>query len=252
METLLRLPNSFTLFPALPSELRLKIWGFAIFPRTIGLERRYKQEKRRNSSDRPGTEKTVSVFIGWMSADPPPITLSICHDSREEALKVYQLAFGSYQPYLRSYAHMPRTYVNFSTDTLYFGHGHGDDHQTSLAAGPSDPLLDLFLSGGFHGCDDEDKIQRMIIDNTEELYGKKNFCWDEIREFRVLKELTILAWEDNNNMTALIKHARDTLSSVVEAHPEWVVPKITIPFEKEDGTCFEVDVRPNQVATSAA
>lgn len=186
-------------------------------------------------------EKTVSVFSGWMSADPPPITLSICHESREEALKVYQLAFGSYQPALRDYAHKPRTYVNFSVDTLYFGHGRGDDRH-SLAAGPSDPLLDLFLSGGYHGCDDEDKIQRMIIDNTEELYGKKNFCWDEIREFRALKELTILPWDDD--VAVLIKHARETLTSVVNAHPEWVVPKITIPFEGEDGSCVEAHVSP--------
>jgi hypothetical protein len=85
--------TTFPLFPNLAPELRLKIWAHACFPRTVSI--RYL----------PSLETCVS-------SSPPPTILHVCHEAREEALRMYSLAFGT-----RSSP--ARIYFNPYRDTLY-------------------------------------------------------------------------------------------------------------------------------------
>ncbi|KAF4636850.1 hypothetical protein G7Y89_g1224 [Cudoniella acicularis] len=69
-------PQQFTLFPELPPELQLKIWKMALKEGRI-IEVRTFQVRGYPKHSRPIT--------------PQPPLLHTCHDSRKEALKVYQL-----------------------------------------------------------------------------------------------------------------------------------------------------------------
>jgi hypothetical protein len=207
--------TTFTLFPKLPSELRLKIWRLAApGPRTVPVEYRMKYDTFEG--------KRVSTFSGWRSSDPVPVILHICHEARDEALKSYQPAFGSY-------FQQPKIYINFDIDTVLFGMELETLSQNdSLGShGPSDYLLELFLGGDYHGANDGEKIQRMVLDINESLYGRRAFCWDEIRPFENLKELTVRSWDEDDMADVLMRHFRGTLGTVAGKHPDWAIPGIT-------------------------
>ncbi|KAH8602948.1 hypothetical protein B0O99DRAFT_604744 [Bisporella sp. PMI_857] len=206
--------TSFTSFPLLPYEIRLRIWEFiAPGPRTVQVSyhANYKQFNGRASA----------AFDGWISKTPIPTILHICHESRVEALKSFQLAFGTY-------FHKPTIYLNFDMDTVLFGDEDLADNRWSPSSTASDYLLDVLLGGGYHGPDDTDKIQNMVFDIHEDLYARRNFCWDEIRLFAGLKEITLRVWDEDNWRERLMSHYRATLTVVAKAHPEWVIPKIRV------------------------
>lgn len=94
--------------------------------------------------------------------------------------------------------------------------------------GPSDYLLDIFLGGGYHGADDAEKIQQMIDDINEDLYGRRNFCWEEIRHFTALKELTLITWEVDAVADEMMVFFKETLTAVARAHTEWAVPQVKV------------------------
>jgi len=148
------------------------------------------------------------------------VVLHVCREARAESLKRFEVAFGNH-------FHDPSIYLNFSTDVVRFGNDRLVE-TSWLGAGAMDYLLDVLLSGGYHGADDTDKIQFMSIDIHEDLYDRRNFCWDEIRLFRGLKGLTMMAWDESSMADALMSHYRVTLAAVASAHPEWIVPKISV------------------------
>jgi hypothetical protein len=210
-------PPGFTLFPDLPLELRLKIWSFITpGPRIVSIK--YKGLSFYSIG------KGFSAAAGWRSPDPVPIVLHICRESRTEALKSYQLAFGSY-------LHPGRIYFDFSKDTLRFGNSQGDAYMTvpeMLQSGPIDYLLDVFLGGDFYGADDAEKVKYMITDIDESVYGRRAFCWDEIRLFTGLKKLTIMPWDEDEMADELMRGYRNTLRNVASKHHEWVIPQIAV------------------------
>ncbi|KAG4433461.1 hypothetical protein IFR05_011065 [Cadophora sp. M221] len=211
--------TTFTLFPELPFELRLKIWNcIASGPRTVTIT--YGSQATRHKG------KTISRFDGWGTPEPTPVILHICHESRAEALKLYQLAFGSH-------FHIAKIYFNFSTDILRFGNGHEAEYLARdsewIKAGPAPYRLDLFLAGGFYGGDDSEKVQYMVLDLDEEVYGRKYLFWSEIKELTALKELTVLAWEDNDEAAnVLMQNYATTLTHDLKQSPEWVAPKTIV------------------------
>ncbi len=210
---------TFTVFPELPFELRLKVWKYvAPGPRTVTIS--YESHATRYKG------KNISRFDGWGTPDPPPVILHICHESREEALKSYKLAFGSH-------FHAAKIYFDFSKDTLRFGNGNEVDYLTRdaewIQAGPTTYRLDLFLAGGYFGGDDSEKVQYMVLDLDEEVYGRRYLFWNEIRDFTSLKELTILPWEDNDNAAdELMLNYCSTLKHDMKQSPDWVVPKVIV------------------------
>jgi hypothetical protein len=205
-------PTAFSLFPELPSELRLKIWRFCFpGPRTVRIQ--YKAKTRHS------VDGKRSNFSAWTSTNPIPIILHICHESRQEALKFYRLAFGSF-------FHQPSIYIGFDIDSVHFVDEKMDHPDRWKNLEPCTYLLDVLLGGEYYGSDDGEKIQRMVLDINESLYGRRSFCWDEIRLLPQLKELTLVAFDTDDMADELMRHFRETLGSVARAHPEWVVPDI--------------------------
>ncbi|KAL2072644.1 hypothetical protein VTL71DRAFT_11987 [Oculimacula yallundae] len=211
--------TTFTLFPQLPFELRLKIWQcIATGPRTVTIT--YGSQATRYKG------RTISRFDGWRTPEKVPVILHICLESRAEALKSYQLAFGSH-------FHAAKIYFNFSTDILRFGNGPETDYLLRvpdwIRAGPADYRLDLFLGGGYHGGDDSEKVKYMVLDLDNEVYGRKYLFWSEVKEFTALKELTVLAWEDDDGPAAtLLQSYADTLKHDLKQSPDWVAPRTVV------------------------
>ncbi len=94
-------------------------------------------------------------------------------------------------------------------------------------SGPIEYMLDIFLGGDFYGADDAEKVRYMVMDIDESVYGRSSFCWDEIRLFTELKELTIVPWDEDELAVELMRKYSTTLRRVARAHPEWVLPRIT-------------------------
>jgi hypothetical protein len=90
------LHKSFTRFTDLPIELRLKIWRHTL-PGPRNLYMKYGKARGK-------------FFCPY----PPPICLHICTESRAEALKYYERAFGE-NP------NLSETYFDFSQDGLMIG-----------------------------------------------------------------------------------------------------------------------------------
>ncbi|KAE9380141.1 hypothetical protein N431DRAFT_432430 [Stipitochalara longipes BDJ] len=86
--------NTFTLFPKLPQELRLKVWQSTVEPRIVRIK--------------------WSQQLSQCTTLDNPIILRISHESREEGLKTYRPAFATIS------ASQPVIYANFSLDTVDF------------------------------------------------------------------------------------------------------------------------------------
>ena len=109
-------PRTFTCFPKLPVELRLKIWGYAssvtrnvdIWARSLDIEIRY------------SFQRTLYFY----SSLPPPAVLHVNSESRCESLKYYDLDFGTYFTFKHAdsapftISSPCRVYFNWNTDRL--------------------------------------------------------------------------------------------------------------------------------------
>ncbi|KAL2072643.1 hypothetical protein VTL71DRAFT_11986 [Oculimacula yallundae] len=84
--------TTFTVFPALPYELRCMVWEASCFPRVVEIE--YEEE------------------TGFTPRCADPIALKVCKESRNTIIQSYPLCFGSI-------FHQAKTRFNFSIDTLY-------------------------------------------------------------------------------------------------------------------------------------
>jgi hypothetical protein len=95
--------DTFTLFLDFPVELRLKTWRHAFpGPRVVKV----------NSY---GTVKQDGYhFHAFYSTSPVPIVLSVCQESREEALRHYHPSFDMGNPSIPSII-----FFNYDFDTLY-------------------------------------------------------------------------------------------------------------------------------------
>ncbi|KAH6682654.1 hypothetical protein B0J14DRAFT_673036 [Halenospora varia] len=92
---------TFTCFPKLPPELRLKIWKLADGRRVL--------QFKLHSKQRTG-------LIKFKNQSGTPALLQVCHDSRQIALKHYVLGF---EQKLRSWKPI---YYSASKDTIVFNH----------------------------------------------------------------------------------------------------------------------------------
>jgi hypothetical protein len=99
--------TTFTLFPTLPIEIRLKIWGIVLSnPRTVAIT-------CNKEPYQPGKPRAAKSFT---SDSPPPALLHVNRETRYEALSIYA-------PYLRILSSPHCTYLNLSLDTLKFADG---------------------------------------------------------------------------------------------------------------------------------
>jgi hypothetical protein len=106
-------------FTDLPTELRLKIWHFScLTPRLVEV-RTEDYPGNWNISFSPTRHGTKVRTIEWATKCPAPALLSVCHESREMALKVYTLrfevlAYGFYTIYINPL--LDTIYMNFKWD----------------------------------------------------------------------------------------------------------------------------------------
>ncbi|RDW77141.1 hypothetical protein BP6252_05194 [Coleophoma cylindrospora] len=208
--------QNFSLFPDLPLELRLKIWRHTFHVNRI---------------------VAISIvlgggrFSGWKSLDKPPVVLWVNSEAREEALKHYKLSFGT--P-LRPAS----IYFNPRIDTLRFGNGLGDDFRINreawLEAGAGNYLLNVFLGTGYtprpgiKPASNCQSVVSMIVDVDEDIYGRRVFIWNEIKDFCNLKELTILAWDEDSKSAERMDKFQSTLNITAADFRHWVVPNINV------------------------
>jgi hypothetical protein len=109
-------PPYFYLFSQLPTELRLKVWKYALpGPRLV--------ELTVQSPERPdieyGTTQSSAQNLRWLwviNNAKSPALLYVSHEAREVALGSYE-ATGAWEPSFRPWR---KAYINYSADTLYF------------------------------------------------------------------------------------------------------------------------------------
>jgi hypothetical protein len=107
--------TEFTQFGKFPKELRLKIWRVLLLqPRIIEIEAKHEPVPGsfpgQFSQNRPRHDN----YMVSRHSREPPVTLHICHESREEALNAYKL-----MPIFATSRH--RIYFNPLMDIAYFG-----------------------------------------------------------------------------------------------------------------------------------
>jgi hypothetical protein len=103
---------AFPKFLELPTELRRQIWRAAFPPsRVIELI---------DGPGRTGRLRAQQLVTPWITPARPPPILYVCRESRDEALRYYQLAFGRN-------GFEPRIYIDFTREIVYFGRGTRGD-----------------------------------------------------------------------------------------------------------------------------
>ncbi|APA13997.1 hypothetical protein sscle_12g087670 [Sclerotinia sclerotiorum 1980 UF-70] len=196
--------TTFSYFPALPTELRLKIWHLHIHPRrklNIGLKLDYKH-------------RTHPAVLGWFIArakigstevNPIPAILHVNREAREAGLTSYELAPGKFD-------RAGTAYINFERDVLTL----------DLF---DEKLLPMILTG-FRGAGAE-KIMNLEF-NVIDLNA---FCWDYIQHFSSLRILTLELWEMHIHIDEL-SSMRDKLRTSARKYPKWKVPEVWVDFRR--------------------
>jgi hypothetical protein len=196
--------NEFHFFQALPSELRLRIWGFALdVTRNVNITCDAGIIQR-------GFHRSAKSF---RSSNRPPALLHVCHESRFEGLKLYNPVFQTESS--------PRyIYVAFSQDTIN-------------ACGS---ILQFLRTSELQG------IQKMALDVKDPAYFG-HFGMDILKQMQPnLTELELVVqqekvWGWNRGRDYLQKVKGDFLYAI-ETDPEWLWPEIRI-VEAKTGELFE-------------
>ncbi|KAI0596743.1 hypothetical protein F4775DRAFT_584776 [Biscogniauxia sp. FL1348] len=121
-------PTNFTKFGELPPELRIKIWQHAMPEARIVV---IKSPYTRNTQTPKSLDEALSHACDdeetWQSTTQIPALLHVNAEARYEALKHYILSFGVG-------GRQSRVYVDFSRDTVFFGHSELKPECSSLWA----------------------------------------------------------------------------------------------------------------------
>lgn len=225
--------NQFIFFPKLPIELRLKIWREALpGPRII--EAYYDYHESSDGDISNGVIRTNQ---------PPPVLLSVCFESREEALRQYISICNPEDFREVNYCHV---LLDPCKDTLFIPYANSNLSDHYLQA--------CLVWGDFYSEVALEKIRYLAIDTD---------VWDQytqghvecISKFRNLKRLTLidheggwLCYENHDswrmketdikfvklarayNLSALFsereKEVRALFQKVKETFPKWNEPTI--------------------------
>lgn len=163
--------TSFHLFPHLPKELRLKIYGHIL---TIPHARILWV----TTKCIPGS-KITSKFT---SSSPPPTLLSVCSESREEALRFCSLSFHS--PLYNGHI-----YLNPFTDLVYFG-----KEAIRTRGGFADDIYvdETTISKIRYLAIDLDDIWKVVHSGWRAQHCTAIHAFSKIREFVSLEELVLV------------------------------------------------------------
>lgn len=186
--------TSLTLFPRfsdLPSELRLKIWALAIHdPRMVDLSC-----KKGIDNLKRGPKRFVEAFL---STTPRPSTLSVCRESRCEALSTYKAYFQT--------SHAPNVvYLALGQDTVRC----------------SDNMLEHF------GAAEKRGIESLTLDVADAGYFG-HFNMSIVKDMERLKRLDLYtdegdlqSWRGGNMRMLKTDFERER-----QIDPGWVCPRV--------------------------
>jgi 2EXR family len=185
--------ETFTLFPHLPFELRLKIWEHALSePRTVTI-----------SCQREMLDRERRFAKAFTSPTPPPSLLHTCRESRSEALSQYTPAFKTDTSEIY-------TYFSFSRDTLRC----------------ADSVLEYMPT------EETKRIETLVLEVRDaEYFG--HFHMEVVKTMERLEELTLLAkpGEVDYRWNRPGRYV-DTLSGEFEEarceNPDWRCPRVRI------------------------
>jgi hypothetical protein len=125
--------NTFTLFPRLPQELRLKIWQSTIDPRIVHIK--------------------WSRLLSQCVTPDNPIILQVSRESREEGLKTYRPSFAT------TSSSTPVVYANFSLDTVSFDWDTVYGRLSHFISGDLKAALKQVRSVTIHKIDFENQLE---------------------------------------------------------------------------------------------
>ena len=185
--------ETFTLFPHLPFELRLKIWEHALSePRTVTI-----------SCQREMLDRERRFAKAFTSPTPPPSLLHTCRESRSEALSQYIRTFTTDTSEIY-------TYFSFSRDTLRC----------------ADSVLEYMPT------EEAKRIETLVLEVRDaEYFG--HFHMEVVKTMERLEELTLLAkpGEVDYRWNRPGRYV-DTLSGEFEEarceNPDWRCPRVRI------------------------
>lgn len=182
----------FHMFSQLPTELRLKIWFFAL--NDIGRVVEIECEKGIG----PGNRRYIKTFT---STTPVPAVMSVNQESRFEALAIYQ-------PYFQTELRPTGIYVAFDQDTIAF---------------PDEVF-------NYLGELELQRIQSMIL-KLRDYANFGHYHFDTLRRMQKLEVLELRVekwlvsqWDRGDKMESLT----NDLLEEIELHPEWTTPSIRI------------------------
>ncbi|KAH6717012.1 hypothetical protein BKA61DRAFT_733216 [Leptodontidium sp. MPI-SDFR-AT-0119] len=162
--------KSFTLFPKLPTEIRIMIWDLTLEARTVEIQ--------------------WTETCGFFTRVPPPKALRVCRDSRDAVKSKYPLCFGNV-------IYPPSITFNFSLDTLYVDQDFQHQALHFLASLSTEEIskiqylaVDYLLNVDFEAGD-------MAYDLIE-VYRKLASNIPALREYRLVRNLAYCIDEDIN------------------------------------------------------
>lgn len=246
-DTMLDAPT-FSVFPRLPVELRLKIWRATIEEgRVLEIQEGLHGKISNRSNIKP-----------WLSLCPPPSLLHVNSESRKEGLRFYSLSFGKTNR--NEQVHSPRIYFCPEKDIVYFG---PRERQRAFSSPNSYHLVITERAW----VDDFRRIRRvaMIPKGVFELVHWKADCLQHIekaliivenrgRQFRLGSTPKLIAYEDIEDnfehqsaietRTKALEYLRDR-SATSECLSEACQMTISlVQFVKADGDEWADDGRP--------
>jgi hypothetical protein len=181
--------TSFHIFSQLPTELRLKIWFFALN------EIRRVVEIECDKGIGPRYRRYVKSFA---STTPAPALMNVNQESRSEALAIYQ-------PYFKTKLCPTGIYVAFDRDTIAFPDGviqHLEEPELQA-------IQSMILEYAYFGHYNIDTVRSMRKLKTLELRVETG---------------QLFSWDLGDNMLALANQLREE----EELHPELGMPSIRI------------------------
>jgi 2EXR family len=164
-------------FPSLPAELRLKIWNLLLQPRVVQIYTRDGQFSQPTIDVHSG--RVISDFK-WVPYCDNPVVLSICQESRAEALRVYTVRI--------SLPDSPGTiFIDPILDTVYFLSSRWSQHLVSF-------LEDWCGSKAGPRC-----IQSIAADSSFFLHNESSiFRAKKVFDGQGFKVLTMVIEEDDS------------------------------------------------------
>ena len=213
--------STFTPFPKLPVELRLKIWKYGcLFTRNVDI-----RAKEISGIVCKYTDEVAHYFHSYA---PPPPLLHICRESRSEALKHYQLEFGTTFEYELAgvapevaISTPPRIYINWAVDRIWVFCPDSLLEENELHPDESPRFQKLFnrcckmklrsLAWNFSGLDSllYEFIQSGLT--VEEVFIFSDARWKDRKQCQPVGEF---------EFDKMGKHERDVLRGLVEGNYE--------------------------------